>query len=483
MNILMAASEMAPFARTGALADAVAELSSGLRALGHDVSVVIPYYRSLREDKTLKRKKSSLKFSVQVGSAKIPAEIHEAKTADGIRLYLVARDEYFDRTGVYGVDGRDYQDNAARFIYFTKCALELARRITPVPDIFHAHSWEAALAPVFARDQQLPFHTVLTPHSLEYQGNFWSYDFGLTNLPGDYFSPKGLEYFGSLNCLKAGLLYADAVVLPSERFAAECQTSAYGCGLEPVLREQQHKLVGIPGDFGLTDWNPENDPQITAFSAGKPAPRDKNRLSLLTALGFSATPPKATFVTFTEASQGKGLDILLASLDRLLANDVRLALLGPVSPKDTAALEVARRKHGARFAQITDYSEKLARLALAGGDFLLVPESTEPETTWLRRALRYGTIPIAAQCTGLFQFVRDWDPASDTGNGFVFSFRTVDGLVDIAQRALKASSDGALQAKLRLRCLQTDFSSEGTSQGHIALYNRLLGREGKSLAA
>lgn len=481
MNILMAASEMAPFATTGALADAVAELSSGLRALGHDVSVAIPYYRSLREDKTLKKKKSSLKFSVQVGPSKLPAEIYEAKTADGIRLFLVARDEYFDRTGVYGVDGRDYQDNAARFIYFTKCALELAKKVEA--EIFHAHSWETALAPVFARDQQLPFRTVLTPHTLEYQGNFWSYDFGLTNLPGEYFSPRGLEYFGSMNCLKAGILYADAVVLPSERFVAESQSSDHGCGLEPVLREQQHKLVGIPGDADLAGWDPASDSQITAFSAAKPAPRDKNRAALLAELGLAADPREAVFVAFTEASPGGGLDVLFASLDRVLAHDTRLALLGPVAPENVVALEVARRKHGARFAHVADVSEKLARLALAGGDLLLIPGSAEPNTTWLRRGLRYGLVPVAAQCPGLFQLVRDWEPSRDSGNGFTFIFRTVDGLVDICRRSLKEMADSEIRSKLRERCLKTDFSTVAQANSYIALYNRLLGREIASKAA
>ncbi|HRJ73257.1 MAG TPA: glycogen/starch synthase, partial [Terrimicrobiaceae bacterium] len=259
MKILMAASELAPLVRSGQLADAMAELSGGLRRLGHDVGVVLPYYRAIREDKSVRVRKSKQKFSVPVGAARIPCEVFETK-ADGVTVFLVARDEYFDRSGIYGVDGRDYQDNAARFIFFTKCVLEIARRMETPPDILHANSWETALLPVFVRDQRLPFRTVLTPHGLEYQGNFWSYDFALTNLPGEYFSARGVEYYGSMNCLKGGILFADAVVLPGERFVSAAQTAEYGCGLDAVLRENQYKLAGIPASGDEALWRRRESP-------------------------------------------------------------------------------------------------------------------------------------------------------------------------------------------------------------------------------
>ena len=194
MKILVASSELAPLARTGGLADAVAELTAELSRLGHEVSVVIPYYRSIREEKAAKTKKTRVKFNVQVGNAGIPVDVFETQTPEGVQVFLIARDEYFDRSGFYGVDGRDYQDNAARFIYFTKAAVELAGRMNPAPEILLANGWQTALLPVFVAERRLPYRTVLTPHSLAFQGNFWSYDFGLTNLPGDYFSAHGVEY-------------------------------------------------------------------------------------------------------------------------------------------------------------------------------------------------------------------------------------------------------------------------------------------------
>lgn len=467
MKILMAASELAPLVRSGQLADAMAELSGGLRRLGHDVSFVLPYYRTIREDKSVRVKKSKQKFAVPVGASRLPCEVYETK-ADGVTVYLVARDEYFDRSGIYGVDGRDYQDNAARFIFLTKCVLEIARRMEMPPDILHANSWETALLPVFVRDQRLPFHTVLTPHGLEYQGNFWSYDFALTNLPGEYFSARGVEYYGSMNCLKAGVLFADAVVLPGERFVSAAQTPEFGCGLDAVLRENQHKLVGIPaaGDEAL--WrrrgSPDRSGALSAFSL-----RPQGAQSLIAAI---ARPGDLA-----------GTAAVLASLDRLLVDGTRLVLLGSVSGELIQPLEVARRKHAGRFAYSPSDDEASVRQAFSGADLFLVPSPVEPHAVWLRRAMAAGVIPVAAHCGGLFQFVREWDAVRDAGNGFVFASNTADGLLDACRNAIRETADPLVRRKLADRCAAQDFSSPVLAAGHAALYERLTGHAQPAMAA
>ena len=471
MKILVASSEMTPFARTGGLADAVSELSAELTRLGHEVSVAIPYYRTIREGDVAKTKKTRIRLDVQVASAGIPGEIFETKTPEGVQVFLVARDEYFDRSGFYGVDGRDYQDNAARFIYFTKCVVELAGRMDPAPQILHANGWQTALLPVFVSERRLPYRTVLTPHTLAYQGNFWSYDFGLTNLPGDYFSAHGVEYFGSMNCLKGGILFADAVVLPGERYVCAAQTAEHGYGLENVLREHQHKLYGIPFSAELKDWKHASGESF-----------EKNRAALLEAVGM-APEPRATFVTFSESCERKDLHLLFSALDRLLADDVRLVLVGPVQAENITELEIAERKHRGRFAHVPEADDAFAHKALAGADVFLVPGPVEPEAIWLQRAMLSGAIPLAAQCPGLFQFVRDWEQTRGEGNGFVFCARTVDGLLDGCRKALRVIDDATRRETLRKRCLSADFSLETAAGAHIELFERLLGVKKTSLAA
>lgn len=464
MKILMAASEMAPFARTGEFADEMLALATHLGETGNEVTIVLPYYRCIREEKAHRAKRTKIKFSVPVGPAKLPAEIYEAGAPGGVRVLFVARDEYFDRSGLYCADERDYQDNSARFIFFTKCVVELARRLSP--DVVHVHGWQTALLPVFVRDQRLPVATVLTPHSLEYQGNFWSYDFALTNLSGEYFSARGLEFYGSMNCLKAGILFADSVVLPSRRYVAEMQTPEFGCGLENVLREQSWKLEGIPDGLKESDW-----------PVFPPEEKSRARTDLLTGAGLN--PGGRVFLCDSSATRGAGVDILLEVLDRLPAEDVRVLLLGPVEDSARAALGIALRRHAGRFANITGVDAGLFHLALSGSDFLLLPGPVEPGGELLMLALRNGLVPIAAHCRGLRQFVQDHDPVTGTGNGFVFYRSTVGALGDAIGRAARAGDISALSQAAR----SADYSWAASAKQHEMLYRRLSAQQPGHAAA
>ncbi len=463
MKILMAASEMSPFAITGVFADEMLALAENLGAGGSEVTVVLPLYRCIREEKSLKTKRTKLKFSVDVGPSKLPAEIHEARGPGGVRVLFVARDEFFDRSGLYGAEGRDYQDNSARFIFFTKCVVELARRLEP--DVVHVHGWQTALLPVFFRDQRIGIPTVFTPHGLEFQGNFWSYDFALTNLASGYFSASGLEFFGSMNCLKAGILFADSVVLPGRRHVAEMQTPEFGCGLESVLREQAYKLEGIPDGLNESEW-----PVFP--SEEKPAARAE----LMARAGFS--PGGRVYLADSPATRGAGVGLLLEVLDRLPAEDVRVLLLGPVDAAEEKLLGIAVRKHAGRFVNVPEVDPSLFQLALSGSDFLILPGPVEPGGELLMLALRNGVIPIAANCGGLRQFVQDFDPVTGSGNGFVFYRETSSALRDAIGRAARSESLEALTQSARA----ADFSWASAARRHEALYRRLLTQSGRMAA-
>src|SRR5206468_3661469 len=183
MKILMATSEFSPLGSTGDLGDDVRILATELKKLGHDISVTIPFYRSIREGKYTIRP-ANIEFQINLGSKRVSSDVLETTVADGIQVFLVRRDEYFDRSGIYAGNGRPYEDNAERFIFFSKAVAELARSLSPSPELIHCHDWTAALIPVFVKDRQLPFRTVLTVHNLEHQGSFWSFDFALTGLHG-----------------------------------------------------------------------------------------------------------------------------------------------------------------------------------------------------------------------------------------------------------------------------------------------------------
>jgi len=199
MRILMISAEAPPLQRTGALIDVMNALPHELRGRGHEISVALPFYREIRENAAFKAKGTGVTVDVRVGKKTYIAEYLEGRSAGGVQLFLIRCDKFFDRPGIYGEHGKPYEDNAARFIFFCKAALELARRLTPSLQILHVHDWAAALVPVFVRAHHLPFATVLTIHRLAEQGSFWGLDFGLTNLPERFFTLHGVEFFGRLN--------------------------------------------------------------------------------------------------------------------------------------------------------------------------------------------------------------------------------------------------------------------------------------------
>lgn len=472
----MAASEMAPFARCGSLADSMLALPSALQARGHQVSVVLPLYRSAREQTQYPLRPTDVKFQVTVGDASHECRIYETLLENGLQVFFIGKDEFFDRSGLFGADGRDYQDNSARFVFFNKSVIELARRLDPSPEVIHGHDWSCGLLPVFGKHRNLPFTQVFTVHDLSFQGNFWSYDFGLTNLPSDYFSPHGVEFYGSMNLLKSGLVFADRVVFPSDLFIDEIQCPGKGCGLEALLRENREKLVGIPEGVDDHTWNPATDPLLlTPYSAANVSGKMNCRKDLLASLELRPDPEGPVLAMVTRLLQDKGLDILLPALDRMLAGDVRLIILGRGEPAYEAGLKAAARKHEGKLHYESDSNEDLARKIYAGADILLAPARLEASGTRVMQALRYGAVPVVRASGGLRQLVEDLDIATGNGNGFVFYDFSADALVDSFRRAEDAFRNPELWRQLMLRGMEMDCSWAASAERHERLYQQLVG--------
>lgn len=460
MRILVAASEMEPFATSGSFGESIASFSQALIAQGHEVSVVLPYYRQIREHGGAKPKRTGVTFSVPLGGGRVPCTICETRAPGGVQVFLVQREEFFDRSGLYGSDEGDYQDNSARFIYFSKCVVELAQRLDPAPDIIHAHSWQAAFVPVMVADQNLPMRTVLSAHSLEFQGNFWSYDFGLTNLPGNYFSPRGMEYYGSMNLLKSGILFADAVVLPGPRWVSEAQTPAFGSGLEPVIRENARKIEGIPNGINLPA---KNDSDKAA-----------KRQEWLSTAGFDEDG--FLLVSVTDSMISDGMSVVVPALDRLIESGARIAVLGKVSTRNLASMEFAQRLYAGRLAWFPDADDSLVEKAISGSDCLLCAAPVEPNATTFIRAVHQGLIPIAQGNGGLEFLAPTWAPGEARGFGFPFYLHAPRALVDAVRAAKVCFNDSAQWADLVARASGTDYSWKRTASDTEALYKSLLAR-------
>src|SRR5437868_11450386 len=296
MRILMISAEGPPLLRAGALIDVMDALPHELRSRGHEVAVALPYYREIRDNPAFKEEDTGVTVDVRVGEKTYIAEYLQGHSPSGVQLFFVRCDEFFDRDGIYGEHGTTYEDNAARFIFFSKAALELARRLTPQLQILHVHDWAAALVPVFVYAQGLPFKTVLTIHHVADQGSFWGLDFALTNLPDRFFTLHGVEFFGRLNFLKSGILYTDRITTVSEHYRQEILTPSGGCGLEGVLRENAHRLTAILDGADYTRWNPASDRLLPArYDARRLRGKQICRAVLLKQMNLAPAPRGPVF--------------------------------------------------------------------------------------------------------------------------------------------------------------------------------------------
>ena len=472
----MISAEGPPLARATALVDVLEALPRELRARKHEVGIVMPYYREVRENGGFVTRDTGITVDVTVGQENHVAEFLEGRTAGGVQTFFVRCDEFFDRAGLYGEHGTPYEDNAARFIFFAKAALELARRMAPTPQILHVHDWASALIPVLIHHQQLPFATVLTIHHLAEQGSFWGLDFDLTNLPEKYFKPRGVEFFGRLNLLKSGVVFADKITTVSERYRREMLKPNGGLGLDIVLREHAHRLVGILNGADYERWNPETDYLLPrqfgpGYLEGKAICRDL----LLDGLALAPAPAGPVFGMVTRLVPEKGFDLLMPLLDRLLSDDVRLIILGEGDPGYETALAIAARKYPGRFAYRRTYDEALAHLIEAGADVTLIPSRIEPSGLSAMYSLKYGALPVARVTGGIQEILEDYDPTLDSGYGFLCYESTPDAFWDSIKRSREIFQDQALWQTLVERAMSRDFSWSEAAARYESLYTELTG--------
>ena len=470
----MISSEGWPLARPGALADVLVALPRELKARGHEIALVMPYYREIREGRKIKVRPLNVSIKIPVGDQRFTADLFEDRTAEDLQIFFVRCDQFFDRPGVYQERGEAYPDNAARFIFFSKAAVELARRTTPNPQILHCHDWPAALVPVLVRERGLPFATVLSIHHLADQGSFDSWDFALTNLPARYFEPSGVEFFGRLNLLKGGILFADRIVVPSEPYAHQIQTQSLGEGLDGVLREHAYRLRGILGGADYRRWNSESDKFLPVrYSAKKLEGKAASRDALLARLKLAASPRGPVFGMVTRAVEAKGFDILMPVLDRLLADDVRLVILGKGDPAYETGLAIAARRYPKRLAYQHNYDEELAHLIEGGSDVALIPSRVEPGAFSAMHSLKYGVLPVAHGGLGIEQIITDYHPAADCGYGFLFYEYGSEPLWDAIKRAKELFINRTEWQRLMQRAMARDFSWDLAAESYEKLYGEL----------
>lgn len=483
MRILLASSEVHPFSKTGGLADMVVALGKTLAAAGHRVGIVTPLYHGIRK-KFPTIKQAYFRLDLPLGHLGAQGELLQYEMAENLTIYFVDQPGFFDRASLYGEGGRDYPDNAARFVYLSKCVVQIAKHF-PVwrPDLVHIHDWQVGTVPLLIRDQA--WHglwrnapaVVLTIHNLAYQGGFPRQDFGLLNLPWHYFHPGGVEFYGGFNMLKTAIVYSDMLTTVSPRYAEEITTEAYGCGLEGVLRSRKPDLVGILNGVDYTEWNTKKNPYLQAsYTVENLEGKRALKAALQKEMGLPVRDDIPLFGTVGRLAEQKGIDIQVAALEEMLANEMQFVLLGSGQPEYESALRNLAARYPEKMAIRIGYDHALAHRIEAGCDFFIMPSKFEPCGLNQMYSLHYGTIPIVRATGGLVDSVVDISEDEMLADGIKFQEYSSRALAKAIRKALALYQHPPLLEHYRINGMTQDFSWEHTSAEYLKVYEKALAK-------
>jgi starch synthase len=482
MNILLASSEVYPYSKTGGLGDMLGAMAKTLASVGARVDVVTPLYRGLLE-KFPDIRPLGWRLNLPLGDRWLEGLLYAWEPEKRLRVFFVQQPGFYERAGLYQENGRDYADNGARFIFFSKCVARLARQLEVSPDVVHVHDWQAALVPLLIRDQRLregwgkPPVTCLTIHNLAYQGLFPASDYALTQLPPDYWHPGGVEFYHRLNCLKAGLVFADGLTTVSPRYAREILTEPFGCGLDGVLRARQSSLTGILNGVDYSEWRTTNNPYLRHdYSWRALAGKTAEKVQLQRDMNLPVQPDVPLFGSVSRLVDQKGTDLLLAALEEMLGAPMQAVLLGSGDPAYETGYRALARRHPDRVAVQIGYDHPLAHRIEAASDFFLMPSRFEPCGLNQLYSLRYGAIPIVRGTGGLDDSVVDPNENIEHATGIKFFEESARALAKAIRKALVLYDDPALLEHFRRNGMQADFSWNKSATQYLQLYADLVRR-------
>ena len=472
----MVASECVPFAKTGGLADVVGALPAALAPLGIEVRVLLPAYPALFP--LLPGGEEVARFADLPGG---PGRLVAVQAA-GLSLLLLDAPQLFDRPGGPYADGagHDWPDNALRFGALAQAAARVGVGAVAgfVPDIVHAHDWQAALAPVYLKmwGRTRP-HSVLTIHNLAFQGRFGAGMLGPLQLKPDWFHPDGLEFHGDLGFLKGGLMFADRITTVSPTYAAEILTPAFGMGLEGVLQARRGAVSGVLNGIDTAAWDPATDPALAEpFDARTLKRRAANRAAVCARFGLDPDGTGPLFCVISRLTAQKGLDALLPAIPHLVARGAQLAVLGSGEPGLEHGFRAAAASHPGRVGVVIGYDEGLSHLMQGGCDAIVIPSRFEPCGLTQLYGLRYGTLPVVARTGGLADTVIDANVAAldaRVATGFVLDDVSGPGLVRVIDRVLAVHADPRLWQAMQRAAMRHPVGWDASAQAYRALYDQL----------
>jgi starch synthase len=476
MHIVFAASECVPFAKTGGLADVVGALPPALASLGHQVTVYLPLYR---QTKLADAKPVLRSVTIPFDDRYRFCSVLDGGMHSGVQFYFIDYPPYFDREALYGTSVGDYRDNAERFALYSRAVLESCK-ILGVPDVFHCHDWQSALAPVLLRSvyaEDPAFRDVgcvFTIHNMGYQGLFPPEILPLLMLPWDLFTITRMEFYGNVNFLKGALVFSDFITTVSRKYSQEIQTAEYGFGLEGVLHGRSATVTGILNGVDYKEWSPETDKFIAAhYSPEELSGKAACKRDLLTQFGITDADVKLPVIGIVSrfAAQ-KGFDLISQVMDRLAREQMIVVALGAGDKEYQDMFLRLHKQYPQKIAVKVAYDNALAHKIEAGSDMFLMPSRYEPCGLNQIYSLKYGTVPIVRATGGLDDTIENWEPRTGRGTGFKFSEYTGEALLDTVKLALKAYQDRDAWQRLMRSGMNKDFSWNASAREYVRVYER-----------
>jgi starch synthase len=482
LKVLFLSSEAVPFAKTGGLADVAGSLPGALKHLGIDIRVVLPLYRMVRQsDNKINLLIDDLK--IPLGGETLTARVWEAKGIGKAPVYFLERDDLFDRPNLYGNAQGDYYDNLERFSFYCHSTLRIAEKLSFAPDLIHCNDWQTGLVPALITGPYVKnsvvgkAKTIFTIHNLGYQGIFPAKKLWITGLPRDnFFQMEGLEFWGNISLLKAGIVYSDAITTVSPTYARQIQVNGYGMGMEGILHHRKSSLHGILNGVDYKVWNPATDNHLTSrYSPRKIAGKSLCKESLLKEMNLNKSlNQKPLLGMISRLDSQKGVDLLVKIMNDILSLDVGLVILGAGNSSMQRALSKIAEHNPGRVGITIGFDETLAHRIMAGTDIFLIPSRYEPCGLTQMYALKYGTIPIVRTTGGLKDTIRPFHPQSGRGNGFTFTDYKPKAFLTSILNAVDLYHNPTSWKKLQNNAMREDFSWDRSARSYLDLYHSTL---------
>ncbi|MBN2495119.1 MAG: glycogen synthase GlgA [Deltaproteobacteria bacterium] len=479
MRILFATPEMAPFSRTGGLADVASGLPAALAARGHEIYVITPRYRRI-DVATYDLRRKRFRLSLTVKGKTVHGGILEGLSPGGVPVLFVDQPALFEREGIYGQNGKDYPDNDERFAFFCRSVLETCQQMSFSPDVIHCNDWQTGpVAPLLQceyrdKPEVNKTGTVFTIHDLGFMGLFPPDAMMTLGLSWSLFTPSTMEFFGKTSFIKAGLVFADRLTTVSPTYAQEILTPAYSHGLSGLMAERASDLRGILNGVDYRVWDPRSDPNLTSsYSPDDLAGKTVCKSDLQQHLGLPLMHDHPLVCCTSQMTAQKGIDLFLEAADDMLGLQCQYAFAGRGDPDIERELSRLADRSPHRFAYVKECDEAMVHRLIAGADMVLEPSRHEPSGLAQMQAMRYGAVPVVRATGGLADTVEDASEADEEASGFKFGPASGQAMVAALRRALVCFQDRIRWRRLTKTAMSIEFSWDLAARRYEAVYRQV----------